>query len=107
MLLWLKATVSLFGLAIPHYAILLFVVGSIAEFALGRSKNPKFRSLAGTIFSLLKKLCQAMHVSEVPVIKQILDFISPPHTSFCPTCKGTGLAPEPTPNEPAVPNQGQ
>jgi hypothetical protein len=107
MLEWFKASVSLFGVSVPHYAIILFVVGAIAEFALGRSKNPKFRSLAGTIFSLLKKLCQAVHVDKLPIVNQLLDFISPPHHLFCPTCKGTGLALETKPNEPATPNPGQ
>lgn len=93
MLVWLKASATLFGIAIPHWGILLFLVGAAAEFALGRSKNPKYRSLAGSVFSLLKKLCQFLHVDNISIVSQILDFVSPPHANFCPTCKGTGLAP--------------
>lgn len=95
MLVWLKASATIFGMAIPHWGILLFIVGAAAEFALGRSKNPKYRSLAGSVFSLLKKLCQFLHVDSLPIVSQILDFVSPPKTTFCPTCKGTGIAPEP------------
>jgi hypothetical protein len=77
MLAWFKATLTIFGLPVAHWVIVVFCVGAIAEYVLGRSKNPEFRSIAGTIFTGLKKLCVFAHVDQVPVVKQILDFIAP------------------------------
>ena len=78
MLTWLKATMTIFGLPIAHWAVIVFVVGAIAEYILGRSKNPQFRSLAGTIFTGLNKLAVFTHTDQLPVIKQILDLLVPP-----------------------------
>jgi hypothetical protein len=78
MVLWLKATSLFFGVPVAHWVFIFFGLGAIVEFILGRSKNPKYRSLAGTLFSWLGKLCAFAHIDQLPVVKQVLAFLSPP-----------------------------
>lgn len=76
---WLKSTTLFIGVPVAHWVYIFFGVGAIIEYALGRSKNPKLRSLAGVIFAGLEKLCKFAHVDQLPVIKQILGFLTPPN----------------------------
>lgn len=78
MLTWFKATSLFFGVAVAHWVLIFFGVGAVVEFLLGRSKNPKYRSLAGSVFTGLGKLCVFAHIDQLPVIKQVLGFLTPP-----------------------------
>lgn len=78
MLAWFKATSLFFGVAVAHWVLIFFGVGAVVEFLLGRSKNPKYRSLAGTVFTGLGKLCAFAHIDQLPVVKHVLDFLTPP-----------------------------
>lgn len=75
---WLKATSIFIGVPVANWVYLFFGIGAIVEYVLGRSKNPKLRSLAGVVFTGLEKLCKFAHVDQFPIIKQILEILTPP-----------------------------
>jgi hypothetical protein len=89
---WFKASSVIFGVSIAHWICVVFVSGALVEYALGRSKNPKYRSIAQTLFTGLNKLCVFAHVDQLPIIKQILGFIAPPDETVPPV---TPAAPKP------------
>lgn len=101
---WLTATISIQGFLIPHWAIVSIVALITAEYFLGRSKNPRLRSIAGSVMSLISFIIKKTHVTDIPkvgpAIEKVLDFVAPPPVTNCTRCGGTGIEPvAPTKND--------
>ena len=87
---WLHA-VSVFGF--PRYVVLLVLAGFLVEGVLGRSKNPRFRSLASSVGTLLIFIVRPALVRVPalgPVISGVIDVLVPPAGTPCPACNGKG-----------------
>lgn len=92
---WLKATITIAGLTVPHWAFIAFFAGVILEYALGRSKNPRLRSIAAAVMNALVWGVKKTHVTDIPkigtAVQAILDFVAPPPVTICKVCGGTGI----------------
>jgi hypothetical protein len=101
---WLKAP-SILGL--PRWGIGLFVLGFLVEYLLGRSKNPRFRSIAVSLANFLKLVITGSGLSRIPglggVLVSVLNAIAP-SGELCKVCGGDGYVhEEDKPKEPAAP----
>ena len=56
----------------PRYMWALLTLLALAEYALGRSKNPRLRSLASAIATALDKLAIAMRVAMIPIVGPVI-----------------------------------
>lgn len=92
---WLKATATIAGFAVPHWTFLALAGCAIAEYALGRSKNPRLRSLAAVVMNGISWIVKKTRVTDIPkigdAIKAVLDFVAPPPVTVCKCCSGTGI----------------
>lgn len=87
---WLHAS-SVFGF--PRYVVLLVLAGFVVEGLLGRSKNPRFRSLASSVGTLLLFIMRPVFVRVPvlgPVISGVIEVLTPPAGTPCPACNGKG-----------------
>jgi hypothetical protein len=67
--LWLY-TGSWFGL--HRIAWLLITAGLAADWLLGRSTNPRLRSVAGALSQLLFKVLTALHLDAIPIFGPLI-----------------------------------
>jgi len=59
-------------LGVPHWFLIVAGLFAVAEWLLGRSKNPQLRSVAAVIAKGMSVLVQRLYIVKIPVVGALL-----------------------------------